>query len=680
MSAASESPVRRIILLGGQNAGKSTLFNAITTGRAEVANYSGSTVEFRQASLRPVFGLKAIVSDTPGVISLHAPSPEQKVAVEHLYQENPELVVAVVDATQLARHLHLVQQLKRAGFPLLLVVTMADRLAAHGEKLDLDSLEIALGLPAIMVDNHNPDSGRQVAAAIAAQSLGAHAPAQRLPETSEADLKTEFSELDSLVAPCLQQIGEVVRRRDPDKLLLHPIFGLLSFGLIMSLLFASVFWMAAPFMEFIGGFFGVLVNHIKAPLEALEPVQLGKAFSDGMESGFAACGTGLGNLLCSFLDLLKFGQVVASFPGWLTGFLADGLVGGLGMAFTFLPQIFILFLIIGLLEDSGYLARGAMLIDKPLSLIGLNGRSFVPMLSGFACAIPAMMAARTIRNPGERLLTVFIVPLMSCSARLPVYGLFIYFLFKGSDSMVFFQGLAMAGLYFFSLLVGSIAAALLSRLPTFRSGRSALQLELPELRLPLLRVVFSQLWQRGSLYLRKATPAITVISCVLWLVTHLPYHEGKNEGELMAESYAADIGRHTEFLVEPMGLDWRGSVALASGFAARETFIAALQAMYQVDVKVDDDNEDKDRIITLRTVDALSAAKFPDGRKIFTLSTCLGLLLFFTIALQCFPTVAVARNEFGGWKLAIIQLVAFTGGAWLLSVGLVQVLRACGVE
>jgi ferrous iron transport protein B len=178
------------------------------------------------------------------------------------------------------------------------------------------------------------------------------------------------------------------------------------------------------------------------------------------------------------------------------------------------------------------------------------------------------------------------------------------------------------------------------------------------------------------LYLRKATPAITVISCVLWLVTHLPYHEGKNEGELMAESYAADIGRHTEFLVEPMGLDWRGSVALASGFAARETFIAALQAMYQVDV----DDKAEDEAQTLRTVEALSAAKFPDGRKIFTLSTCLGLLLFFTIALQCFPTVAVARNEFGGWKLAIIQLVAFTGGAWLLSVGLVQVLRACGVE
>jgi len=676
MSTANESPLRRIILLGGQNAGKSTLFNAITTGRAEVANYSGSTVEFRQAALRPVFGLKAMVSDTPGIISLHAPSPEQKVAVEHLYQSNPDLVVAVVDATQLARHLHLVQQLKRAGFPMLLVVTMADRLAAHGEKLDLALLEKALGLPAVMIDNHNPDSGRQVAAAIAAQSFVAPAPAQRLPETSEADLKTEFAELDSLVAPCLQQIGEVVRRRDPDQLLLHPIFGLLSFGAIMSLLFASVFWLAAPFMEFIGGFFGVLINHVKKPLEALEAANVSEGFSEGMESGFGACGSWVGNQLCALLDLLKFGEVLSTCPGWVTGFLGDGLLGGLGMAFTFLPQIFILFLIIGLLEDSGYLARGAMLIDKPLSLIGLNGRSFVPMLSGFACAIPAMMAARTIRNPGERLLTVFIVPLMSCSARLPVYGLFIYFLFKGSESMVLLQGLAMAGLYFFSLLLGSVAAGLLSRLPTFRRGRSALQLELPELRLPLFRVVLAQLWQRGSLYLRKAAPVITVISCVLWLVTHLPYHEGKTEGELMAESYAADIGRHTEFLVEPMGLDWRGSVALASGFAARETFIAALQSMYQVDV----DDKAEDEVKTLRTVEALGAAKFPDGRKIFTLSTCLGLILFFTMALQCFPTVAVARQEFGSWKLAIIQLVAYTGGAWILSVGLVQLLRACGVE
>jgi ferrous iron transport protein B len=669
--------MRRIVLIGGQNAGKSTLFNAITTGRAEVANYSGSTVEFRQASLRPVFGLRAMVSDTPGIISLHAPSPDQRVAVEHLYSENPDLVVAVVDATQLARHLHLVRQLQRAGFPLLLVVTMADRLSQHGERLDLAVLQQALGLKALMIDNHDPDAGRQVAAAIAEHGFGSRAPAQRLAETAEAELQAEFAGLDALVAPCLQQIsGDKLSRRDPDRVLLHPVFGLVGFALIMSLLFASVFSMASPFMEFIGGFFGALVDHIKAPLEAIEPVQVGEAFSKGLESGFGACGSWIGAQLCAFLDLLQFGKVLSTCPAWVTGFLADGLVGGLGMAFTFLPQIFILFLIIGLLEDSGYLARGAMLIDKPLSLIGLNGRSFVPMLSGFACAIPAMMAARTIRNPGERLLTVFIVPLMSCSARLPVYGLFIYFLFKDSESPALLQGLAMAGLYFFSLMLGSVAAALLSRLPTFRSGRSALQLELPELRLPLLRVVWMQLWQRASQYLRKATPTITAISSVLWLLTHLPYHEGKNEGEVMAGSYAADIGRHTEFLVEPMGLDWRGSVALASGFAARETFIAALQSMYQVDVDENDEEEKQ----TLRTVEALSAAKFPDGRKIFTVSTCVGLLLFFTMALQCFPTVAVARNEFGGWKLAILQLVAYTGGAWLLSIALVQTLRACGVE
>jgi ferrous iron transport protein B len=363
---------------------------------------------------------------------------------------------------------------------------------------------------------------------------------------------------------------------------------------------------------------------------------------------------------------------------WITDLLADGVIGGAGAVAVFLPQIVILFFAMGYLEDSGYLARGAALVDKPLSKIGLNGKSFVPLLSGYACAIPAMMAARTIPNRFERNLTILIIPLLSCSARLPVYTLLLAFLLPKDKPWL--GGLALTALYLSGFVIGAAAATAISKLRKAREP-SGFILELPALRRPQPWVVITSTWHKAAQYVKKAGFTIIAISVGLWVLTHTPppdvaAGEAGAAGEYVAvtHSYAAQVGRFIEPITKPMGIDWRGGVAMICGFAAREVFVGSLALMYRIE---DEDEEG----LTGKLLATMSEATFEGtGERIFTPASVIGLILFFMIALQCFPTVAVSKNETGGWKLPALQLVAYTGGAWVLAVLVVQGLRALGVS
>jgi ferrous iron transport protein B len=636
-----------VALIGSANCGKTTLFNTLTGSHYNTVNYPGATVEYAVGDARRLPGFSCRVMDTPGITSLVPSSPDEKVTVDALFQgdRRPDILVAVADANQLSRHLYLTRQLLDLGFPVVLVVTMEDLLLAKGLRVDERNLAELLDCPVFVLDPRKQERLSQMAEAL--RALGEKPqtrPTRAQYEAFAAELTEErisetFHALDALehlaVKPRFEKAGRegLPQRQGPstaDRILLHPVLGLLIFLGAMCAIFTAIFWMAAPLMDGIDALFGALVATAKSVLPA----------------------------------------------SWAADLFADGLVGGVGAVLVFLPQIAILFFAMGYLEDSGYLARGAALVDRPLSRIGLNGKSFVPLLSGYACAIPAMLAARTIPNRLERMLTLFIIPLMSCSARLPVYALLLAFLIPKDKPWL--GGLAMTGLYLSGFLIGAVISTIASR---YLKGKepSGFMLELPALRAPMLRVVLVSTWHKTWQYIRKAGPTILVIALSLWVLTHTPVQPAPSDGSdreyvAVSNSYAARIGHFIEPVTAPMGLDWRGGVALISGFAAREVFVGSLALVYRVQELNDEAG------MTGKLFARMSELRFEgNGRRIFTVSTCLGILLFYLIALQCFPTVAVARNEMGSWRPALIQLGLFTGVAYLLAVALVQGLRALGV-
>jgi ferrous iron transport protein B len=655
--AQQAAPLPVIALAGAANSGKTTLFNALTGSHYNTVNYPGATVEYAFGQSRHLPGFDCRVMDTPGLVSLIPASPDEKVTVDALFHgpTRPEAVLAVADATQLSRHLYLTRQLIEAGFPVVLAVTMDDLLRKQGLRVDAERLSELLDCPVMILDPRKPGDLTLLAAELRAAAEAA-VPGTPSRESyaafaatagSEENIAAAFRTLDEVRALAVRPVfakagpegfgsaGESAGVSRADRILLHPVLGLVIFLVVMCGMFTSIFWLAAPLMDAVDGLFGTLMAFTKDTLPT----------------------------------------------HWLTDLLADGLIGGFGAVLVFLPQIAILFFLMGWLEDSGYLARGAALVDKPLSKIGLNGRSFVPLLSGYACAIPAMMAARTIPNRVERLLTLLIIPLMSCSARLPVYALLLAFLVPRDQPWL--GGIALTGLYLTGFVVGAIISTIVGKVMAARMGApTGFMLELPALRAPVARIVLVSTWHKTWQYLRKAGPTILAIALGLWILTHTPVAPAPTDGSdreyvAVSNSYAAQIGHFIEPITEPMGLDWRGGVALISGFAAREVFVGSLALVYRVQ-EADDDEGMAGKLLA-----QLSELKFEsgpsEGRFIFTFSTCVGILIFYLIALQCFPTVAVSRNESGSWKFALIQLGAFTGGAYLLAVAAVQGLRFFGV-
>jgi ferrous iron transport protein B len=649
-SAHSPGELPLVALVGSANCGKTTLFNTLTGSHYATVNYPGATVEYALGAGR-LPGFPCRVMDTPGITSLAPSSPDEKVTVEALFggERRPDVVLAVADANQLSRHLYLTRQLLDLGFQVVLVVTMEDLLLRKGLRVDERHLSELLDCPVFVLDPRKGDRLSQVADALKARAAeaAAHRPspaehAALVQGLTEERIAETFHALDALehlaVRPRFEKAGRdgIAATEGPssaDRILLHPVFGLLIFLGAMTAIFTAIFWMAAPLMDAIDAGFGFAIDWLKGALPA----------------------------------------------SWAVDMLADGVVGGVGAVLVFLPQIAILFFAMGYLEDSGYLARGAALVDRPLSKIGLNGKSFVPLLSGYACAIPAMLAARTIPNRRERMLTLFIIPLMSCSARLPVYALLLAFLLPRDQPWL--GGLAMTGLYMSGFLIGAVVSTIVSRGLRLRGNAepSGFMLELPALRAPQARIVLVSTWHKTGQYIRKAGPTILAIALGLWILTHTPIQPAPADGSdreyvAVSHSYAAKIGHFIEPVTAPMGLDWRGGVALISGFAAREVFVGSLALVYRVQELEDEAG------MTGKLFARMSELRFEGtDRRIFTVSTCIGILIFYLIALQCFPTVAVARTEMGGWKPALIQLALFTGGAYALAVAVVQGLRLFGV-
>jgi len=628
-------------VVGAPNAGKTTLYNWLTGSKYKPVNYPGSTVEYAVGHSLPTYGDIIQILDTPGIYSLNAQSPEEEVTFDVLYRDGlkdgsrdhsrPETIVAVVDSTQLSRHLFLVRQLIECGYQVVVAVTMLDLLKKRGLKIDTEILKKSLGVPVVAVDGRLGGGVRELLEVVR-EHLGRPTTLRDFVPWEKEKIERTYRELDELAAQSILPLaGNKTSTKlavdettlKIDRVLMHPIFGLLFFVLILGGLFSSIFWVAQPAMDFI-------------------------------DSSFSE----LSQLITQILPNGLFSEL-----------LSNGLIAGIGSVLVFVPQIFILFLGLTFLEDWGYLARAATLIDRPLSKIGLNGRSFVPLLSGFACAIPAMMAARTIGSRRERLITLFVIPLMSCSARLPVYALLLAYLFKGGSTLT--AGFVLAIIYLTALTIGLVVAGVVAKIVKTKEA-TWFMLELPTYRTPKLKTVFRSAIDRTTSYLQKAGPAILVFSLIIWAATVFPNYQIKNPSERLASSFAAQGGQFITPLMEPMGADWRIGVGLISAFAAREVFVASLALIFNLTEVANEGLQDS-LIATMKT------ATHPDGSPLFTTSTVIGLLVFFMIALQCLSTVAVSGKESGSWKFSMIQLTVFTTVAWLVSVFVVQGLGFFGI-
>lgn len=658
-----------IILVGSPNSGKTTLFNRLTGMSAKTVNYPGSTVDLHRGKLigdSSHHGSVVSVIDTPGVYSLVPRSPDEVVTLraltESAEQAAKQVIVAVLDATQLSRQLALANQLKRFGdangIPVLVAITMLDIVKSANESVDLQALSKELSVKVIGVpwnEAAHPESALVAAIRLeldATESVGLSVGESNTKPQEKSVIVPEFNIIADLreakrIKDLVVTGGSIgsrshlrMRTRKIDRWALHTYLGPILFFVVMASIFSLVFWVAAPFMEYFELLFKLPSDWILAQ---------------------------------SWVDP----------DSVMTRLLTDGILAGLGAVAVFVPQIFILFLGLVILEDSGYLARAATIVDQPLKKIGLGGRSFVPLLSGFACAVPAMLATRTINSRFERLVALFVIPLMSCSARLPVYALLLAFLFSGNALTA---GLVLAGLYFFSVVMGVIAAAVLSMILRRKANgkvggkseddmneKSFLLLELPLYRLPKFRMVFHQAWLRTGSYVKRTGPMILLLSILIWAGTTFPHHQTQDPVDRLENSYAGQLGKYMTPVFEPMGGDWRTGLGLISAFAAREVFVSTMAVIFHV--TDEDESQMQEGLLS-----EMRNAKNQDGQALFTPSSIAGLLVFFVIALQCLSTFAVAIKESGSLGFALRQLVVLNIAAYVLAVAVVQGLRAFGVS
>jgi ferrous iron transport protein B len=623
--------VSTLALVGSPNSGKTTLFNWLTGSSARTVNYAGSTVDcFRGRSL-DVYGPSLHVLDTPGIYSLQPHGRDEEVTLQALTQlDDVKAVVLVIDGTQLNRQLYLVRQMQELQLPMVIALTMMDLVKQAGRELDVQKLSSLIGAPVLMVDGKLGGGVKELLAA--AREMVLKNPQRK---AVSADLQWDAERIEREVGVSEGWTLQVVRKspqleslerlRAWDKLLLHPWWGILAFIVIMSALFSSIFWVAAPAMDLVDAIFGWVI-----------------------EQTIRVAGNGL-----------------------LGDFLANGIIAGVGSVLVFVPQIFILFFGLILLEDSGYLARAATIADRPLHKLGLSGRAFVPLLSGFACAVPAVMATRNIRSPRERWMTVFILPFMTCSARLPVYALLLTFLFGMSEAWK--AGLVLTGLYIGGALIGAVGALILNQI--LKPAHDAhFLMELPFYRRPQLRLALRQAWRRTANYVKKAGPTIFTFVLILWIGTHVPHYEGAAPAQQLQDSVVGKVGQVIEPAFTPMGLDWRAGVGIVSAFVAREVFVSSMAVIFSL-------AEEGGKSLQAGLLERMRAATFGDvvgGQPVFTTSSVAGLIVFFMIALQCLSTTGVTWREMNSWKFAIVQLVSLNVAAYLAAVVTVQGMRALG--
>lgn len=615
MTIATEPRAWRFALVGTPNSGKTALFNALTGSRQKVANYPGVTVERRAGRFQTASGHRVDLVDLPGTYSLRGRSPDEEIARDvvlgRLKEEAaPDLLLCVADATNLRVAFRLVLELKRAGRPMLLVLNMIDIARRRGIEIDLDKLSAELGIPVVTATavrrNGIDDLMRQLDE-VAAGHAGKISDSTWAPP-SASDLRAAQREADRIIKASVSEAArpDTLTRR-VDAVLLHPVAGLVILLAILFVMFQAVFAWAQPVMDLISG-------------------------------GFDALGTYAHSLLPD---------------GLLQSFIQNGVISGVGSVVVFLPQIMIMFLFILLLEDLGYMARAAFLMDRIMGGAGLHGRAFIPLLSSFACAIPGIMATRVIDNKRDRLTTILVAPLMTCSARIPVYTLLISAFIPDQKVYGFIglQGLVMFGLYaigiFSALGVSFVANHFFWR----ESATPPFMLELPDYKLPRLRSVVIALFTRVKAFLYRAGTTIFSMMVLIWFLASFPQPPAGATQPAIDYSLAAMIGRWIEPVLAPVGFNWQISVALIPGLAAREVAVASLGTVY--------------------AIAGGGEAATEIGQKLaaeWSVATALALIAWYIFAPQCAATLAVIRRETGGWRwmfitfgymLALAYLAAF---------------------
>ncbi|KAB2936319.1 MAG: ferrous iron transporter B [Candidatus Contendobacter sp.] len=618
----------RIALVGPPNSGKTTLFNTLTGGRQKTANYPGVTVERKSGRLRTPVGHTVELLDLPGSYSLRARSPDEAITRDVVLgrqaQEGlPDAVVCVTDATNLGQHLRLLLELRQLGRPLILALNMMDLAQKRGCEISTEALSRQLGIPVVTTVAMRKSGVRDLLGQIdtllnQTPTGGGAAAIDDWVEPSPDAIRAYHREVERLLPEAVVREGAPERlTRRLDRVLLHPVAGPLILIALLFLMFQAVFsWAEAP-MDWIDGGMAGLQQWLSAYLEE---------------------------------SLLK-------------SLLVDGIVAGVGGVVIFLPQILILFLFILLLEDSGYMTRAAFLMDRLMSAVGLNGRAFIPLLSSFACAIPGIMAARTIAHPLDRLVTILIAPLMTCSARLPVYILLIAAFVPATTVWggIGLQGLVMFGLYATGI-VGALIVAGVLRLTLLRGGRQPLLMELPSYKWPNPVNVLLGLWERAKIFMRRIGTIILSVLIVLWFLSTFPAPPDGATEPAIYYSFAGLIGRALEPLLAPIGFNWQIAIALVPGLAAREVAVAALGTVYAL-------SGDEGTVVEALTVTLAQS---------WTLATALSLLAWYVFAPQCLATLAAVRRETNSWRWATFMFVYLMTLAYIAAFVTYRVALALG--
>lgn len=588
------SPHRLVALVGPPNSGKTTLFNRLTGLRQKVANFPGVTVEHHMGRAQLPGHVEVDLIDLPGVYSLQPRSEDEQVTHDAVMGKapglgRPDAILLVLDSTNLSRHLTLAASILSLGLPTLVVLNMADDLRQRGGGVDAEELAKQLGAPVVLVSGASGEGVDSVHRFLTG-GIGIPAPVQ-LPVLQDVPACRQWARKVSNEAGYEHPAPPMWTRR-LDGVFLHPVWGPLVFILVVGAVFQTIFTGARPLM-------------------------------DGVEWAVAAAG----DLLRSHLP-----------AGALRSLLVDGAWSGVGAVLVFLPQILLLFLFIAVLEDTGYLARAALIADRTMARVGLQGKSFIPLLSAYACAVPAILATRTIENKRDRIATILIAPFMTCSARLPVYTLIIAAFIPERAFIGPFLGTraaAMLSLY----LLGFVAAVLTAKAlksSVLKSERAAFVLEMPPYRRPTLSSVGLRLLDRTKAFLKRAGTVILGVSVVLWILSSVPPTAG-GQAPPIEQSLAGTLGRAIEPVIEPLGFNWKIGIGLITSLAAREVIVGTLGTIYGME-------PDKDAA-------GLRAALQHD----LTFGGAVALLVFFAFAMQCMSTLAVVRRETGGWKWPAIQ-------------------------
>ena len=592
-----------VAIIGPPNSGKSTLFNRLTGLRQKVANFPGVTVEQRVGRARTRGVREVILVDLPGVYSLNPRSEDEQVTRDVLAGEmpgipKPDAVLLILDCTNLGRHLVLAAPILALKLPTLVILNMADDLASRGGKVDTAELAMQLGAPVALISaakGQGVEKVFQFMEGTAGGTAPLSAPKVELPVLRDIPKCRQWA----------QQVGYGAAYRAPapplwtrrlDAIFLHPVAGIAIFAVVVAAVFQTIFSLAKPIM-------------------------------DGLQALIETSGHWIEGALPD--------SVIRSL-------LVDGVWHGVGSVIVFLPQILLLFLFIGILEDSGYLARAALIADRSMAKFGLQGKSFIPLLSAYACAVPAIMATRTIESKRDRLATILIAPLMTCSARLPVYTLIIAAFIPQHPllgPLLGTQAGALLGLYVLGFATAIVTAKVLKS-SVLKSERTPFVLEMPPYRMPTLRSLGIRLYDRSKIFLHRAGTVILTVAIVLWVLLHLPLHNGK--APEIGQSFAGMIGHAAEPVIKPLGFNWKIGIGLISSLAAREVIVGTLGTIYSVEGTEDSAG--------LRH--ALQNELSPGG--------AVALLIFFAFAMQCMSTVAVVRRETGGWKWPAIQFVYMT--------------------